>query len=337
MRSALGRLRRTGTVLDIAAVCLAALALVFAAVSAAEALQAGSFGLSVTLGGLLLLLLSAGLYALGHFLRVIRLYLILGDVNLGITNLVRLHFTVSFLGAFLPFRTGDVLRFVELARATGKVTTSFVAILIERSLDVGLVLVLVALLWSSGANGAEIRPFALVTIAFLFSALFLFLVGPLALRSVARIAFARARSWRSLAVLQGCETVLRAIGGLPRPDAGRLLALFIVTITIWAWEIAVLLGVGLALGAFSADARLELPILEVLSATLALQDGSRGPAGEGYRAVVVAVLGAGAALAALPYLKRRLRSAGLESRRAVRYRIDPIATKANRRWAGRPA
>jgi hypothetical protein len=286
---------------------------------------------SVSFGGLGLLVLCALLYAGGHLLRILRLYLVLGEINLRVANLVRFHLTVSFLGAFLPFRLGDLLRFSELARATGQATASFIVVLIERSLDVAVVLVLVAALWWAGNAGDQIAAIAIATAGFLFAALALFLVGPLALRSLANTALMRGRSWRSLALLQTCEIILRTAAGIPRPDLGRLLALVLVTMAIWVLEFGVFIGAGLAIGAFAEGADLGASIVEVLSAALGSETVTRGATAEAFRLIVVTVLGAGALASALPYFKRRVRGVLADTRTGLTYRIDAIQTRPARR------
>jgi hypothetical protein len=320
------------TILDLISAALVALAIWIMAQRAPQLAGFLSETLhDVSVAGIGLLGLCVVVYAFSHLLRIMRLYLTLGEVNVTVTQLLRFQFTVSLLGAFLPLRLGDVLRFVELARVTNRATAVLIAVVIERSLDVTMVLLLLGLLWWSGNAGSGMAPIALITAGSLLAALGLFFVGPLALRSLANTALTRGRSWRSLAILRVCEAILRAAAQFPGPDLGRLVALALLTVAIWVAEIAVFFAAGSAAAAFTGTPLWSDPILGVLSTALGTSAGAQGAAA--YRLIVVLVLGAGAMIYALPYLKRRFRGIAAEARSRPIYRLGPIPTRRERRAA----
>jgi hypothetical protein len=257
--------------------------------SASASLLLDIFGFAVAIGSLIFLISDIdGNYSLAHFLRAIRLWLILGSDQLSFKAVFGLHITIAFLSFATPFKLGELLRVSELCRLLRNDVRGLFVVWLDRLFDVAVIL---SLLTIFTLPRSSYRP-ALFVIAslsgFLVFSILLVMLLPGAASAFMR-ALLQSSSKRSLMVLRMAVRLRSVMLRVPKFDGQTLSLLSIVTFTIWGLELLSILLLLIALPVDSSNS-IANKAVEILNYTLIAQSGARTPLVAFYRLTCVMTL-----------------------------------------------
>jgi hypothetical protein len=181
------------------------------------------------------------LYGASHLFRVLRLALLSLNRRDKAFALASAHALTAFPSSFLPFKTGELLRLGALSRVVGHRRSAFALWLAERFCDITVISVFILGLYLSDVTvpPAMRTIFALFLIAgsaglftlFAVSKTFVYLNRHLVLISHSRHGLQLLRASHALRQLE--LEILRCVDG-------RITAVLLLTMLIWALEVAAL-------------------------------------------------------------------------------------------------
>ena len=234
-----------------------------------------------------MIMVAAVAYLAAHFVRAMRLWLILGSDRATFGTILGYHVTIAFFTFATPFKLGDALRATELYRLLGDDPRGFFVVWIDRLFDVAVILVLVAVMaW----NGPPDPAASLVLIS-----LGAFLVGSIVaavLLPGATTAFIRSllqsSSERSLRTFRAAVRLRTVLSRVPKIEGQTFSLLVLLTLGVWGLELATLFLVAVAMP--GAGESLAAQGVGLLSYTLIGREGALTPEVALYRLVCVATL-----------------------------------------------
>lgn len=210
------------------------------------------------------LLAAALVYALGHLLRALRLAVLVHDPVVGARQILAVHLFSAGTGLLLPFRLGDVVRIRATAVLVGSTTRGVVAVVVERLLDVAVVLGLT--LVAAGAAGGSLRalaPLLALSTVFVLLAAAALTVMPAYLRALSLYIVRRPDAPGGERLLTVLERALLVVDQAPQLVRRRTSTLVLLTALVWIAELSAL---GLAVPALGQDpVRLSQGLLSFLS------------------------------------------------------------------------
>uniref|UniRef100_C6E5V6 Flippase-like domain-containing protein n=1 Tax=Geobacter sp. (strain M21) TaxID=443144 RepID=C6E5V6_GEOSM len=175
-------------------------------------------------------------YALGHLLRGLRLWLILGSDRIRFSTVFGCHATIALLTFAAPFKLGDLLRASEFYRLLKNDVRGIFAVWIDRLFDVVVILVLLAV-FVSKKDAVQPVQLLLVTLGtFLSVSVASCLLLPGAVAAFMR-ALLQSSSSRSLTVMRSALKLKSILSKLPKMDLQTLSLLATVTFAVWGLEL----------------------------------------------------------------------------------------------------
>lgn len=289
-RSAILVLRALGAV--GVALAVAALAL------DATARTVGSGALfAAPLGGVLALYLAA------HALRAARTVIVLGEGARSVRRVLVAHLTSAPWTGLLPYKLGDLVRMWAIGKASDGFGEGLRVVWIERTFDavlIGLAAAVVVVLRPSAAP--EVAPIAIASVLLLGVTATTVVALPENVGTAKQWLLGRYTARWSNRLLALLDAVGDAMIGLRRMVRGKIATLLLVSVAIWALEVAALHLLTRAEGL----EELLVGFLGVLSGVLEMGPEGSARAG-GWRLVVVVGCAAMAFAGALLPLKRRPR------------------------------
>lgn len=186
------------------------------------------------------LLLTAFLYLASHGLRIIRLALLIGGWRVGFRSVVAFHLMTASVGLIAPLKLGELYRVAELGNLVGSFVRGVIIVWWERAFDVAAILIIlaVALANTPPETHGMFYGVAVVACAFVVGTALVFFVAPENLRRAAVLIIRRYDHPWTVPVLQGIDTVRRAIRQAPAMIDKKVASLLTLTVLIWVLEIA---------------------------------------------------------------------------------------------------
>ncbi len=189
-------------------------------------------------GAWLATLAAATLYGFSHVLRALRLALLAAPaLGMNIRTVVFLHFHTAPVSFIVPFKLGELYRWQQLAWLSGSPIGSLVILLLERTLDaVVLLIVLAAVI----AIGGRLPPHTellsgLLTFATMLG-LFAVFVAPSGLEAMQAYILRRHSAPRARRVLRVVDSTRIMASGANERLRGNVLLLLFLSVAIWALE-----------------------------------------------------------------------------------------------------
>lgn len=188
--------------------------------------------------------LSCAAYLISHFLRSIRVALMVGRQDYGLINLIGKQYYTNGINLILPFKLGEFYRILEFNKIIRDSERTFLTIIAERALDFFFLFVgLFVALYFVDYNPVNVKFTIIIGAIFIGGVLVLYYVVPENIRAFNLfIAKRYSTRWtiRFLAVSHKIYTVIVSIKEIFRRKASSILLL---TIAIWSFEMMGLLFV----------------------------------------------------------------------------------------------
>lgn len=236
-------------------------------------------------------LAAAAVYAVGHLLRGLRLVVLLHDSRVGARRILSVHLFTAGLALLLPFRLGDLPRIRATGVLVGNMSRGLVAVVLERLLDVAVVLSLgLVATVTAGGSMTAFAPVLIFSTIFVVSAVAALTLLPAYLRALSLYIVRRPQAPGGERLLEVLDRMLHIVDQAPHLLRRRTSTLVLLTTLIWMAELSAL---GIAVPALGGDpvqlARGLLSFLSSLSSgsvALASQPGQSPP----YRTVLLVPL-----------------------------------------------
>ncbi len=188
--------------------------------------------------------LSCAAYLVSHFLRAIRVALMVGRQDYGLINLIGKQYYTNGINLILPFKLGEFYRILEFNKIIRDSERTFLTIIAERALDFFFLFVgLFVALYFVDYNPVNVKFTIIIGGIFIGGVLVLYYVVPENIRAFNLfIAKRYSKQWtiRFLAVSHKVYTVIVSIKEIFSRKASSILLL---TIAIWSFEMMGLLFV----------------------------------------------------------------------------------------------
>jgi len=212
-------------------------------------------------GGLASALLALPLLLAAQALRAARLALLLRRTGVGLRAAAEAHAAGAAVSLLVPLKTGEIWRWLAVARAGAGLGPAFLALWGERLLDSAL---LAPLLAGALVLGLGAPPLLVAALAgFLLLSLLLLGAGPREAPALARAAMARRKGPRTTRLMALLLAGGRLLGDAQAQIRGQGIPLLVLTLALWTAEA---LAVGILVGA--DPARLLLAPLAVAGGAL---------------------------------------------------------------------
>lgn len=213
-----------------------------------------------------LLTLATLLYILGHVLRAIRLYLIMGVGRLRFSALLGFHSAVAFGTLATPYKLGEPVRAVEAYRLLSNDMLGVFSVWLDRLFDVAIILLTSGILiFLFGYREPTLTILYAAGIFLLFSVVVV-LILPGAVASLGRVMLASS-SRRSMIILQVCVFIRGILSAIPHLDGAMISLLTVLTVGIWSLEVGTVFAIMISLS--SGDISLVQSSLQVFANLLA--------------------------------------------------------------------
>lgn len=177
-------------------------------------------------------------YLTSHFLRSIRVALMVGRQDYGLINLIGQQYYTNGINLILPFKLGEFYRIIEFNKIIRDSERTFLTIVAERALDFLVLFVgLFASLYFIDYNPVSVKFTIGVGATFIVGVLLLYYVIPENIRSLNLFVAKRySRKWtvQLLSISHKIYTVINSIKDIFRTKASSIL---ILTIAIWSLEL----------------------------------------------------------------------------------------------------
>lgn len=187
------------------------------------------------------LLTAAAVYSLGHLVRGLRLAILLKDPVVGVRRVMAAHLLTSGLSLLLPFRLGDLIRMRVTGVLVGSTTRGVVAIVLERLLDVGVVLG-ISIVAAATVSGTVylLTPLLVLTGLFVVATIAAVTVVPDYLQALSLYLVRRPTVPGGTRLVASMERVMIVLKEAPRLMQRRTPTLVVLTALIWLAEFVAL-------------------------------------------------------------------------------------------------
>jgi hypothetical protein len=214
-------------------------------------LRAESIELLVRSADILILLCVTTLYIASHGFRMLRLALLTLDERDKASSLIAAHTLTAFPSSFLPFKIGELLRLAAFFHVFDYRRKAFAIWLTERFGDVLVItaLILSLYLFKVSVPNSMRAVFIIFTVVSVFGLLGLFAVANVFVY-LNRHLVLTSHSARGLMVLRASHALRRLELEIYKSVEGRLTGFLLMSVLIWALEIAAL---SLFINHFSID------------------------------------------------------------------------------------
>lgn len=182
-------------------------------------------------------ILSASVFYGGaHMARLLRLAILLRQDQQGLRLTARAHLEGSLAALCLPFKLGEIWRWVAVARVGPRYAKAFLALLTERLLDASVLLPLALFLGISGTPlaGSTLLPWILV--GFVVVAVFVLVIVPQNIPFFQCALLARYSSPKSRALMASLQKLGRWLYHAQRMWKGQLATLLTLSLVSWILE-----------------------------------------------------------------------------------------------------
>lgn len=187
------------------------------------------------------LVAAAAVYAFGHLVRGLRLAVLLNDPVVGVRRIMAAHLLTSGLGLLLPFRLGDLVRMRVTGVLVGSTTRGVVAIVLERSLDLGVVLGITVVAAATAPGTVHLlTPLLVVTGLFLGVSVAAVTVVPDYLQAMSLYLVRRPAAPGGARLVAVMEQVMVVLAEAPRLMRRRTPTLVVLTGLVWMAELLAL-------------------------------------------------------------------------------------------------
>lgn len=227
------------------------------------------------------------LYLMSHLMRVIRLYVLLLEEQVGAKRLLQVYFVTIWPSFFLPYKLGEFVRIGGISRLCLSLRRGLATVWVERFFDAVILSVLLFIyLMSVHSDLSMYAPIAVVLVVFFGFSLLYFLEYAQSFNYLNQFLMSKSQSRRGiylLKVIHSLRFIHADVKGLIR---GRSTLLLFLSVAIWGVE----LGSVYVLSRASQISSLAQSFVVLLNATLVSPDASHAQFIAFYRNSVSVVL-----------------------------------------------
>ncbi len=184
------------------------------------------------------MLMAAVLYGVSHVLRAVRLALLAAPaLGMHIRTIVLLHFHTAPVSFIVPFKLGELYRWQQLAWLSGSPIGSLVILLLERTLDaVVLLIVLAALIIVGGQLPPHTELLSTLLALATMLGLFAVFIAPGCLEAMQVYILRHHSAPRARRVLRVVDSTRTIAAGTNERLRGNIVLLFFLSAAIWTLE-----------------------------------------------------------------------------------------------------
>lgn len=191
----------------------------------------GIFG-SVTWSHVIVLSLTV---VLVHFIKAIRLYLILYGADVGWKEYLKIYCKTTPVSVVFPLKIGEFFRMYCHGKTLGNLLKGVVIILLDRFMDTIALVTMILLVWV--INGGQVAFFVYMLLMFLAFVLLLYFVFPGVYKFWKKYIMCAKATKNKLAVLKILETCNMIYGEVTGVSKGRGIILYCLSLVAWGVEI----------------------------------------------------------------------------------------------------
>ena len=188
-------------------------------------------------------LAAVALYGASHLLRALRLALLAAPaLGMHIRTIVLLHFHTAPVSFIVPFKLGELYRWQQLAWLSGNPIGSLVILLLERTLDAVVLLIVLAVVIAVGGRlppHTELLSGLLVLATML--GLFAVFIAPSGLEALQAYILRHHSAPRARRVLRIVDSTRIMASGANERLRGNVIVLLFLSVAIWTLESGTLL------------------------------------------------------------------------------------------------
>jgi hypothetical protein len=182
------------------------------------------------------------IYLSGHLMRAFRLTVILSETSVSFVKVMSIHLYTSGLAILLPFKSSELLRFIELARLMRVPVAALVTVWIERIFDivaVGFIILSLPLMGSEWHG--DILIIIIWAIATLITLIGFFMLPPILSLSIMHLMGRYSTVWSLRAIRLLCLVKESLAHGRKMVYGPKLSLLILCTAAIWILEVLTVL------------------------------------------------------------------------------------------------
>ena len=184
------------------------------------------------------LFISCGFYLFSHFLRSLRIAVMLGRQNYSLTNLIAKQYYTNGINLIFPFKLGEFYRILEFNKLVGDYNTSLITVIAERSIDFlilfsGLFLSLLFLNYQL----IQLEYTIIIGCIFIFSVLFIYYVLPENIKAFNLFIAKRYNGKWVISVLSKTSRLYHIILNLKDILSKRYSTVIALSLLIWGSEV----------------------------------------------------------------------------------------------------
>ncbi|WP_413561346.1 hypothetical protein [Bdellovibrio sp. HCB209] len=180
----------------------------------------------------------AGLiYLSAHFLRALRLWVMLIEDVKKFSDVVRLHFFSSWIVGVLPFKLGEPFRLLQCVRITKSPLSGTAVFVLEKIMDTISVLILTTLGTSFILMKLEVRFLNLFLVFLLFGSVLLWFSSDGLISYLRKIILIQSKSKRGLAALKIINLYENLLQVFKAKISFRFSLLLLMSLTAWILDI----------------------------------------------------------------------------------------------------
>lgn len=179
-------------------------------------------------------------FCLVHFIKLMRLYLILVDRQIPFERFLLAYMRTTLLNLVVPFKLGEIYRVIVFSRLSKGAKTGFFSVLIDRFFDT-FALVLILLPYQLLSGGKVTIPVMLLG-AFLIGIVMLFIIFPSTFAFLNRYIIMAKTSKRSMMTLKALEVTNDWYEYAKKLVTGRYGIMILLSLGAWMVEMLVFAG-----------------------------------------------------------------------------------------------
>lgn len=219
------------------------------------------------------LFLASFFYMLSHFLRSIRLVLLVNSDSVKTRSIIRMQYYTNGINLALPFKLGEIYRIIELNKLTGDIIKSSLVIISERLLDFLIIFTLLLISLVNFNVISEFKNLYVLTLIFMVTVYTIFFLLPENISSIKLLLAKKYNLTLINKVLKLMDDFTILVNQTKNIYRKKFFTIFLLTLSIWSLEICVFF---ILFDQFNYEILIFLGVLVFLSSLL-----PNGPIGIG--------------------------------------------------------
>lgn len=184
------------------------------------------------------ILISCLAYFFSHFLRSLRIAVLLGRQDFSMISLITKQYYTNAINLVVPFKLGEFYRILEFNKLILNPRQTFLTVIAERALD--FIFLFIGLFFSLYYSNYDVFDFKftiVIGVLFIASVIFIYLVLPENIRSLNLFLAKRYKNGLVVTILATNYKIYSAIENIKQIVSEKPSTIFMLTLLIWVCEI----------------------------------------------------------------------------------------------------